>query len=57
LAGTVLGRDQPHHREQAVLGGLPLLTPAQRWLFQAGAACTKPAPQLKCTPWNPPFYW
>jgi hypothetical protein len=30
--------------EQAVLGGLPPLNPAQRRLFQASAACAKPAP-------------
>jgi hypothetical protein len=35
--------------EQAVLGGLPLLNPAWHWLFQASAACGKPAPKLKCT--------
>jgi hypothetical protein len=27
-----------HRREQAVLDGLPLLNPAQRWLFQTNAA-------------------
>jgi len=30
-----------------VLGGLALLSPVQRRLFQAGAACAKPAPKLK----------
>ena len=33
---------EPHRREQAVLGYLPLLNPAQRWLFQASAVCTPP---------------
>ena len=35
--------------EQAVLGNLPALNAAQHRLFQAGAACAKPAPRLKCT--------
>ena len=33
--------------EQAVLGDLPALNSAQHRLFQAGAACAKPAPRLK----------
>jgi hypothetical protein len=41
-------RDEPHRREQAMLGGLPLLNPVQRRLFQAGTACAELAPKLKC---------
>jgi len=44
--GLAMGRTAV---EQAVLGNLPALNAAQHRLFQAGAACAKPAPRLKCT--------